>query len=102
MKKFVFKTTLTLEVPSIVVASNEVEARERLQTILSHSIENEVKETDIKDVNEITTLKTVVELPSHFSSDHNTLLEMGYPIRIVKRYSQEDAEEEISAALSSI
>lgn len=102
MKKFEFKTTLTLEVPSIVVASNEVEARERLQKVLSHSFENEVKAIYIKDTNEITSLKTVADVPSHFTSEHNTLIEMGYPIRIVARYSQEDAEEEISAAVSSL
>jgi len=102
MKKFEFKTTLTLEVPSIVVASNEVEAKERLQRVLSHSIENEVKAIYIKDINEVTSLKTVVDVPSNLTSEHNTLIEMGYPIRVVARYSQQDAEEEISAALSSL
>lgn len=102
MKKFEFKTTLTLEVPSIVVASSEDEARERLKTVITHSIENEVKAIYIKDTIETTVLKTVEELPPHFSPAHRTLLEMGYPIRVVERYSQEDAEEEISAALSSM
>lgn len=102
MKKFEFKTTLTLEVPSIVVASNEKEARERLKSVIEHSIKSEVRAIYIKDTIEATTLKAIEDVPDKFSSDHNTLLEMGYPIRIVRTYSQEDAEEEISAALSSM
>jgi|GEM_PF-5016920 len=102
MKKFEFKTTLTLEVPSIVVASDEKEARERLKSVIEHSIKSEVRAIYVKDAIESTTLKDVEEVPFNFLSEHNTLLEMGYPIHIVKSYSQEDAEEEISAALSSL
>lgn len=100
MKKFEFKSTLTLEVPSIVVAANEIEARERLKTVIEHSIQSEVKAIYIEDTIEATTLKAVEDLPDNFSSNHRTLLEMGYPIEMIKDYSEEDAEEEISAALS--
>ena len=102
MKKFEFKTVVTLEVPTIVVASSEEEAREKLKSVLSHTMENEVKAVRIEDVQENTSLESVSDIPTHFTSEHNTLLEMGYPIQMVQGYSREDAEEEISSALSLV
>lgn len=102
MKKFEFKTTLTLEVPSIVVASNEKEARERLESVIEHAINSEIRAIYIKNKLEETALKGIENVPEHFTRDHQTLLEMGYPIRMIENYTQEDAEEEISAALSSL
>jgi len=41
--------------------------------------------------------QNVHDLPEEFSSNHITLLQYGYPIEKLKKYTNEDAEAEIEA-----
>lgn len=99
MKKFEFKTLVTLEIPSIVVAENEEAARERLTEVLDHA-QSAVTAIYIKETIATTSLQSVEKVPDHFSPSHRILLEMGYPFDTVAKYSAEDADAEIDASMT--
>lgn len=101
-KKFEFNTVVTMIIPAVVVASDLDMAKARFEAAMKKTIENDIKHLYVKNHVSIVNINSEEELPDHFTNEHHTLIEMGYPIDVIKNYSQEDAEEEIHAAMQSI
>lgn len=95
-----FKTDLRLLIDNAIVAKSEEEARNRLKEFFQVVIEEGSIVEFSTSKKEVSTLESVENVPANFSTSHHVLIEMGYPIEKIKGYSEEDAEEEIHAAMS--
>lgn len=102
MKAFNYETAITLNVESIVVAENEEMAKEILMKAIDGVIKDEVKSIYIESSNSEINLTEANNVPSYFVSSHHKLMECGYPIEMIEKYSEEDAEAELEAIVSTI
>lgn len=100
MKAYHYKTTVTLNVESIVVAEDEEKAKEILEKAIEGVLKDEVKSIYIASSESEINSPKIESMPSHFTSNHHRLIECGYPAKMIESYSEEDAEAELEAITS--
>lgn len=101
MKMYKGEAIVTFTVPVIVVENNNLKAKEVVMQTISKALKS-INTIDIGEGGVLTRLNDGEVLPEHLTENHYILLECGYPVDEVIRYSSKEAESEVQEISSNL